>query len=243
MIDPGPGDRFAHREDSRAQEPEVDPVHPHAPRPFARRRRDQGGDRRADPRPPGARGPGRDLQARRRAGERPAHRPRRDLRCARSTRPGTRRTTSATCSRRRSMLFTGDHVMQGSTVVINPPDGDMRAYLASLERLLRRGHRDHRAGPRLPDRRAAPRGAPPDRASPRRASARWSRRSSSSSIRRSRRCCRWSTTTCPSASTASRRARSPRTSTSWSPKARCALEESRYTLVESAELESLEARR
>jgi glyoxylase-like metal-dependent hydrolase (beta-lactamase superfamily II) len=26
--------------------------------------------------------------------------------------------------------------MQGSTVVINPPDGDMRAYLASLERLL-----------------------------------------------------------------------------------------------------------
>jgi glyoxylase-like metal-dependent hydrolase (beta-lactamase superfamily II)/8-oxo-dGTP pyrophosphatase MutT (NUDIX family) len=34
------------------------------------------------------------------------------------------------------MLFTGDHVMQGSTVIINPPDGDMRAYLASLERLL-----------------------------------------------------------------------------------------------------------
>jgi len=34
------------------------------------------------------------------------------------------------------MLFTGDHVMQGSTVVINPPDGDMRAYLDSLELLL-----------------------------------------------------------------------------------------------------------
>jgi len=34
------------------------------------------------------------------------------------------------------MLFTGDHVMQGSTVVINPPDGDMRVYLQSLERLL-----------------------------------------------------------------------------------------------------------
>ncbi|MFZ5550534.1 MAG: MBL fold metallo-hydrolase [Pseudomonadota bacterium] len=34
------------------------------------------------------------------------------------------------------MLFTGDHVMQGSTVVINPPDGDMVAYLASLEGLL-----------------------------------------------------------------------------------------------------------
>lgn len=36
------------------------------------------------------------------------------------------------------MLFTGDQVMQGSTVVINPPDGDMRAYLASLEALLAR---------------------------------------------------------------------------------------------------------
>jgi glyoxylase-like metal-dependent hydrolase (beta-lactamase superfamily II)/8-oxo-dGTP pyrophosphatase MutT (NUDIX family) len=34
------------------------------------------------------------------------------------------------------LLFTGDHVMQGSTVVINPPDGDMGAYLASLQALL-----------------------------------------------------------------------------------------------------------
>ncbi len=34
------------------------------------------------------------------------------------------------------ILFTGDHVMQGSTVVISPPDGDMVAYLRSLERLL-----------------------------------------------------------------------------------------------------------
>ncbi|HKE75754.1 MAG TPA: MBL fold metallo-hydrolase [Acidimicrobiales bacterium] len=32
-------------------------------------------------------------------------------------------------------LFTGDHIMQGSTVVIAPPDGDMAAYLASLERI------------------------------------------------------------------------------------------------------------
>lgn len=30
------------------------------------------------------------------------------------------------------ILFTGDHLMQGSTVVINPPDGDMQAYLQSL---------------------------------------------------------------------------------------------------------------
>jgi glyoxylase-like metal-dependent hydrolase (beta-lactamase superfamily II) len=35
------------------------------------------------------------------------------------------------------LLFTGDHVMQGSTVVISPPDGDMQAYFASLEKLLR----------------------------------------------------------------------------------------------------------
>lgn len=33
-------------------------------------------------------------------------------------------------------LFTGDHVMQMSTVVINPPDGDMRAYIDSLSSLL-----------------------------------------------------------------------------------------------------------
>ena len=34
------------------------------------------------------------------------------------------------------LLFTGDHVMQMSTVVINPPDGDMAAYIASLRSLL-----------------------------------------------------------------------------------------------------------
>ncbi|WP_170064691.1 MBL fold metallo-hydrolase [Caldimonas caldifontis] len=37
------------------------------------------------------------------------------------------------------LLFTGDHVMQSSTVVINPPDGDMAAYLASLRGLLDEG--------------------------------------------------------------------------------------------------------
>jgi glyoxylase-like metal-dependent hydrolase (beta-lactamase superfamily II) len=33
------------------------------------------------------------------------------------------------------LLFSGDHIMNGSTVVIHPPDGDMAAYLAQLERL------------------------------------------------------------------------------------------------------------
>ncbi len=32
-------------------------------------------------------------------------------------------------------LFTGDHIINGSTVVIDPPDGDMSAYLEALERL------------------------------------------------------------------------------------------------------------
>jgi len=34
------------------------------------------------------------------------------------------------------ILFSGDHIMQGSTVVINPPDGDMKDYLESLTALL-----------------------------------------------------------------------------------------------------------
>jgi len=33
------------------------------------------------------------------------------------------------------LLFSGDHVMHGSTVVIRPPDADMTAYLESLARL------------------------------------------------------------------------------------------------------------
>lgn len=36
----------------------------------------------------------------------------------------------------RGLLFTGDHLMQGSTVVIAPPDGNMLHYLESLRRLL-----------------------------------------------------------------------------------------------------------
>ncbi|XOB92471.1 MBL fold metallo-hydrolase [Pseudomonadota bacterium 24LQ007] len=34
------------------------------------------------------------------------------------------------------LLFSGDHIMQGSTVVINPPDGDMKAYIDSMYDLL-----------------------------------------------------------------------------------------------------------
>lgn len=51
-------------------------------------------------------------------------------------------------------LLTGDHLMGGSTVVILPPDGSMRLYLESLERLrtlpltaLLPGHGDVMPGP------------------------------------------------------------------------------------------------
>ncbi len=33
------------------------------------------------------------------------------------------------------LLFSGDHILNGSTTVVDPPDGDMGAYVASLERL------------------------------------------------------------------------------------------------------------
>ncbi|MGD1011371.1 MAG: MBL fold metallo-hydrolase [Acidimicrobiales bacterium] len=36
----------------------------------------------------------------------------------------------------RSLLFSGDNVIGGSTAVISPPDGNMSQYMASLERLL-----------------------------------------------------------------------------------------------------------
>lgn len=34
------------------------------------------------------------------------------------------------------LLFSGDHILNGSTTVIDPPDGNMRQYLRSLDRLL-----------------------------------------------------------------------------------------------------------
>ncbi|HET8744432.1 MAG TPA: MBL fold metallo-hydrolase [Ramlibacter sp.] len=34
------------------------------------------------------------------------------------------------------LLFSGDHVLNGSTTIVDPPDGDMSAYIDSLDRLL-----------------------------------------------------------------------------------------------------------
>ena len=42
------------------------------------------------------------------------------------------------CFVRGRVVFSADHVMGWSTTVISPPDGDMTAYLASLERLIAR---------------------------------------------------------------------------------------------------------
>jgi recombination protein RecT len=41
------------------------------------------------------------------------------------------------------LLFSGDHVLNGSTTVIDPPDGHMHDYLNSLDRLLEACEQDH----------------------------------------------------------------------------------------------------
>lgn len=43
-------------------------------------------------------------------------------------------------------LFSGDHVMGWSTSVVSPPDGDMTAYMASLEKLIDRDDRIYYPG-------------------------------------------------------------------------------------------------
>jgi glyoxylase-like metal-dependent hydrolase (beta-lactamase superfamily II) len=35
-----------------------------------------------------------------------------------------------------ALLFSGDHILNGSTTVVDPPDGDMTAYIESLDKLL-----------------------------------------------------------------------------------------------------------
>ena len=43
-------------------------------------------------------------------------------------------------------MFTGDHVMGWSTTVVSPPDGDMAAYMSSLERMTDRDDRVYYPG-------------------------------------------------------------------------------------------------
>ncbi|HET7708651.1 MAG TPA: MBL fold metallo-hydrolase [Sphingomicrobium sp.] len=50
-------------------------------------------------------------------------------------------TSNHLCFAYRGALFTGDHVMGWSTTVVFPPDGDMGAFMASLDKLRRRDDR------------------------------------------------------------------------------------------------------
>ena len=55
------------------------------------------------------------------------------------TTPG--HTSNHLCFAYGSALFTGDHVMGWSTTVVVPPDGDMAAYMGSLDKLRQRDDR------------------------------------------------------------------------------------------------------
>jgi len=50
-------------------------------------------------------------------------------------------TSNHLCFAYRGALFSGDHVMGWSTTVVIPPDGEMAAYMASLDKLRRRDDR------------------------------------------------------------------------------------------------------
>ena len=50
-------------------------------------------------------------------------------------------TSNHLCYAYQGALFSGDHVMGWSTTVVVPPDGDMAAYMASLEKLRQRDDR------------------------------------------------------------------------------------------------------
>jgi glyoxylase-like metal-dependent hydrolase (beta-lactamase superfamily II) len=50
-------------------------------------------------------------------------------------------TSNHLCFAFRGALFSGDHVMAWSTTVVVPPDGDMAAYMQSLEKLRQRDDR------------------------------------------------------------------------------------------------------
>jgi glyoxylase-like metal-dependent hydrolase (beta-lactamase superfamily II) len=50
-------------------------------------------------------------------------------------------TSNHLCYAWRGALFTGDHVMGWSTTVVFPPDGDMGAFMASLDKLRQRDDR------------------------------------------------------------------------------------------------------
>jgi glyoxylase-like metal-dependent hydrolase (beta-lactamase superfamily II) len=52
--------------------------------------------------------------------------------------PGHTSNHTSFALREERALFSGDHVMGWSTTVVSPPDGDMRAYCASMEKVIAR---------------------------------------------------------------------------------------------------------
>jgi glyoxylase-like metal-dependent hydrolase (beta-lactamase superfamily II) len=60
--------------------------------------------------------------------------------------PGHTSNHLAFALRETQALFSGDHVMGWSTTVVSPPDGDMAAYMASLEKLMLRADRVYYPG-------------------------------------------------------------------------------------------------
>jgi glyoxylase-like metal-dependent hydrolase (beta-lactamase superfamily II) len=62
-------------------------------------------------------------------------------------------TSNHLCFAYRGALFSGDHVMGWSTTVVVPPDGDMAAYMQSLDRLRQRDDRVYYPahGPAVPN--------------------------------------------------------------------------------------------
>ena len=60
--------------------------------------------------------------------------------------PGHTSNHLAFALRETKALFSGDHVMGWATSVVSPPDGDMTAYMASLEKLIGRDDRIYYPG-------------------------------------------------------------------------------------------------
>jgi glyoxylase-like metal-dependent hydrolase (beta-lactamase superfamily II) len=60
--------------------------------------------------------------------------------------PGHTANHMAFAPRGTELLFSGDHVMAWNTSVVAPPDGAMRDYMASLDKLLRRNERVYLPG-------------------------------------------------------------------------------------------------
>ena len=124
---PGPGRRRPprRRRGLRWRPDPLDPLHPHPPRPLPRGRRDCG----SAPAPrcwPSM--PATGWRSTGRCGEGDKVEATEFVLRALHT-PGHASNHLCFLLEQERMLFSGDHIMQGSTVVIRPPDGDMAAYL------------------------------------------------------------------------------------------------------------------